>query len=60
MTDDDNLLDAQFINTYEQAPNGAIKYAGMTTQEIDWAACRVSMADYLQNSFLVIDDEDDD
>jgi len=37
----------------------AIKYAGMTTQEIDWAACRVSMADYLQNSFLVMDDDEE-
>lgn len=37
----------------------AITYASMSVQEIDWAACRVSMDDYLQNSFLVMDDEDD-
>ena len=36
----------------------AIKYANMTTQEIDWAACRASMEYYLQNSFLVMDDEE--
>ena len=35
-------------------------YAGMATQEINWAYCREQMADYLQNSFLVADDEDDD
>ncbi|MCR5566592.1 MAG: LCP family protein [Clostridiales bacterium] len=42
---------------------GAVRshhYAGMATQEINWAYCREQMADYLQNSFLVADDEDDD
>ncbi len=42
---------------------GAVRshhYAGMATQEINWAYCREEMADYLQNSFLVADDEDDD
>lgn len=38
----------------------AINYASMAVQELDWAAVRESMDDYLQNSFLVLDDEDDD
>ncbi len=44
-------------------PNGAyhgITYAGMSVQEIDWPACRVALADYLQNSFLVLDSDDGD
>ena len=36
----------------------AINYAGMAVQEVDWATCRVSMRDYLENSFLVMDDEE--
>lgn len=43
-------------------PDGAatpINYANMAVQEIDWDVCREAMADYLQNSFLVLDDEDD-
>ena len=42
---------------------GAVRshhYAGMATQEINWEYCREQMDDYLQNSFLVADDEDDD
>ena len=42
---------------------GAVRshhYAGMATQEINWAYCQEEMADYLQNSFLVADDEDED
>ncbi len=42
-------------------PDGAvtpINYLEMAAQEVDWEACRVAMADYLQNSFLVIDDEE--
>lgn len=42
-------------------PDGAatpITYAGMSVQEIDWVACRQAMAEYLQNSFLVLDDEE--
>ncbi len=35
----------------------AITYAGMSVQEIDWEACREAMADYLQNSFLVLSDD---
>ncbi len=43
-------------------PDGAvtpINYANMAVQEIDWEACRQAMANYLQNSFLVIDDEEE-
>ncbi len=43
--------------------DGAVRshhYAGMATQEINWPYCREAMEDYLQNSFLVADDEDDD
>ncbi len=42
-------------------PDGAVQainYLEMAAQEVDWEACRAAMADYLQNSFLVIDDED--
>ena len=42
-------------------PDGAatpITFAAMAVQEIDWEACRQAMANYLQNSFLVIDDEE--
>lgn len=35
-----------------------ITYAGMSVQEIDWVACRQAMDEYLQNSFLVLDDEE--
>ena len=40
-------------------PDGAatpITFAAMAAQEIDWEACRQAMANYLQTSFLVIDD----
>ena len=42
-------------------PDGAatpITYAGMSVQEIDWVACRQAMDEYLQNSFMVLDDEE--
>ena len=42
-------------------PDGAvtpITFASMAAQEIDWEVCRQTMANYLQNSFLVIDDEE--
>ncbi len=42
-------------------PDGAatpITYANMAVQEIDWETCRRAMANYLQTSFLVIDDEE--
>ncbi|MDO4838874.1 MAG: LCP family protein [Clostridia bacterium] len=35
-----------------------INYASMAVQEIDWPACREAMQNYLQSSFLVLDDED--
>ena len=38
----------------------AINYAGMAAKEINWTSAREKMQDFLQNSFLVIDDEDDD
>ena len=34
----------------------AINYAGMAAQQVDWKACRLAMSDYLENSFLVLDD----
>lgn len=34
-----------------------ISYAGMAVQELDWVACRAAMTDFLQSSFLVLDDE---
>ncbi len=43
-------------------PDGAVKpinFAAMAAQEVDWEACRAAMAYYLQNSFLVVDDEDE-
>ncbi len=42
-------------------PEGAvhpIDFANMSAQELDWEACRQAMASYLQNSFLVLDEED--
>ncbi|MBQ6175367.1 MAG: LCP family protein [Clostridia bacterium] len=44
-------------------PDGAahgITYAGMQTQEIDWDTCREAMANFLQNSFLVLDGNEED
>ena len=41
-------------------PDGAaspITFASMAVQEIDWEACRSAMANYLKNSFLVVEDE---
>ena len=35
-------------------------HANMATWEINWGVVREEYADYLQNSFLVADDEDDD
>ena len=37
-----------------------IMFAKMMTEEINWPLCREHMADYLQNSFLVADEDDDD
>ena len=36
-----------------------ITYAGMETEEVNWPMCREAMDDYLQSSFLVMDDEDE-
>ena len=36
-----------------------INYAEMAAKEINWPAARAKMQDFLQNSFLVIDDDDD-
>ena len=41
-------------------PDGAaspITFASMAVQEIDWEACRSAMANYLKNSFLVVEDD---
>ena len=37
-----------------------IMFAKMMTEELNWPYCREAFADYLQNSFLVADDEDED
>ena len=37
----------------------SITYASMAAQEIDWDECRQAMNDYLENSFLVVDEEDE-
>ena len=36
-----------------------IWFAGMAAREINWPVARAKMQDYLQNSFLVIDDDDE-
>ena len=36
----------------------AIDHANMAAQEINWPVCREAMADFLQNSWLVMDDDD--
>lgn len=43
----------------KDADASPITYANMSVQEINWAGCREDMAYYLQNSFLVIDDEEE-
>ena len=43
-------------------PDGAatpITYASMSVQEIDGDACRAAMEDYLQNSFLIMDEDNE-
>ncbi len=37
-----------------------ILHANMQAKEINWTSARAKMQDFLQNSFLVIDDEDDE
>ena len=36
-----------------------INFAEMATQELNWPYCREKMNDYLQNSWLVLDDDDE-
>ena len=36
-----------------------INFANMSAKEINWPSAREKMTDFLQNSFLVIDDDDD-
>ncbi len=36
-----------------------ITYAGMSVQDVNWAMCREDMAEYLECSWLVIEDEDE-
>ena len=38
----------------------AINHANMMAQEVNWPVCREAMYDYLQNSWLVMDDDDED
>ena len=43
--------------------DGAVRpigFANMAAQEINWPVCRDAFQDYLQNSWLVMDDEDED
>lgn len=35
-----------------------LTYAGMSVQQADFDACRTAMANFIENSFLVIDDEE--
>ena len=56
-----NLRDCT-IEELRIPPDGAAKpinYASMAVQESDWEICRKSMNNYLQTSFLVIDEEDE-
>lgn len=45
---------------HEDIARRPILFAKMLAQEINWPYCREVFQDYLQNSFLVADDEDDD
>ena len=36
-----------------------INFANMAAQEINWTVCRDAMQDYLQNSWLVMDDDEE-
>ena len=38
----------------------AINHANMMAQEVNWPVCRDAMYDYLQNSWLVMDEDDED
>ena len=44
-------------------PDGAsshLTFASMAVQEIDWDVCREKMADFLKNSFLVVDEDEEE
>ena len=56
-----NLKDCT-IEELRIPPDGAvhpITYVGMAAQELDWNVCRQVMSDYLENSFLVMDEAAD-
>ena len=56
-----NLKDCT-IEELRIPPDGAvhpITYVGMAAQELDWNVCREVMSDYLENSFLVMDEDAD-
>ncbi len=38
----------------------AINFSAMAAQELNWPVCREAFQDYLQNSFLVVDEDEDD
>ncbi len=42
----------------DEAALGGITWSGMAAQEVDWEKCRASMAYYLENSFVVMDEFD--
>ena len=44
----------------QEGDHHGITYAGMSVHEVDWAASREKMADFLQNSFLVVDEDDNE
>ena len=50
--DKEKTEDGEWLRSY-------INYAAMDVYELNWPKCREIFADYLQNSFLVMDDEDD-
>ena len=45
---------------HEDIARRPILFAEMLAQEINWPYCREAFQDYLQNSFLVADDDEDD
>ena len=45
---------------HEDIARRPILFCEMLAQEINWPYCREAFQEYLQNSFLVADDEDDD
>ena len=45
---------------HEDQARRPILFNNMLAQEINWPYCREAFQEYLQNSFLVVDDEDED